>query len=120
MKLVERLGAPNALQAMVPFADTLVAEGLTAAFLPRQGMLGVSLRHRGEELLGLVEDVDAAAEAGSVVGIPLLHPWANRLAGLRYAVGGREVTLMPTSPLLHLDDKGLPIHGVRGLGSNGA
>lgn len=93
-------------------ARTLVAGDLSAVFLPAQGMLGASLRHRGEELLGRVEDLDTAAAKGSTAGIPLLYPWANRLDGFRYRYRGREVVLDSKSPLLHLDEHGLPIHGV--------
>ncbi|MCI4354309.1 MAG: aldose 1-epimerase, partial [Thermoplasmata archaeon] len=75
-------------------------------------MLGASLRHRGVEILRRVEDLDAAAAKGSTAGIPLLHPWANRLAGLRYRAAGKETTLDPSSPLLHLDGHRLPMHGV--------
>jgi galactose mutarotase-like enzyme len=75
-------------------------------------MLGASLRHRGVELLGRVDDLDASAASGSTAGIPLLHPWANRLAGLSYRVAGKDVRLDPASPLLHFDGRGLPIHGV--------
>src|SRR5262245_58482799 len=75
-------------------------------------MLCASLRVRGVELLRRVDDLDALAQTGSSAGIPLLHPWANRLASLRYRALGREVTLDPASPLVHLDAHGLPIHGV--------
>ena len=75
-------------------------------------MLGASLRHRSEEILRRVEDLDAAAAKGSTAGIPFLHPWANRLAGLRYRAAGQEVALDPLSPLLHFDEHGLPNHGV--------
>jgi aldose 1-epimerase len=75
-------------------------------------MLGASLRHRGVELLRRVEDLEAAAAKGSTAGIPILHPWANRLGGLSYRVAGTEVTLDPSSPLVHLEEHGLPIHGV--------
>src|SRR5262245_25500006 len=75
-------------------------------------MLGASLRHRGVELLRRVEDLDAAAAKGQSAGIPLLHPWANRLAGPGYRAAGRAVELDPASPLLHRDANGLPIHGV--------
>ena len=90
----------------------LVAGELEATFLPAQGMLGASLRRRGVELLRRVEDLEAAAASGSTAGIPLLHPWANRLGGLRYRAAGRDVELDPSSPLLHFDSAGLPIHGV--------
>lgn len=95
-----------------PSARTLAAGELEAVFLPGQGMLGASLRHRGDELLGCVDDLARAATVGSAAGIPLLHPWANRLAGSRYEAAGRVVELDRSSPLLHLDANGLPIHGV--------
>ena len=93
-------------------AHTMVAGDLEAVFLPGCGMLGVSLRHQGSELLRRLEGLAAAAAKGSTAGIPLLHPWANRLASTRYSAAGREVTLDPASPLLHVDENGLPIHGV--------
>ena len=93
-------------------ARKLIAGDLEAIFLPAHGMLGASLRHRGVEMLRRVEDLDAAAANGSTAGIPLLHPWANRLAATRYRAAGREVNLDPSSPLLHLDASGLPMHGV--------
>ena len=93
-------------------ARTLVAGELEAVFLPDRGMLGASLRHRGEELLGRIDELERAAASGATAGIPLLHPWANRLGGLRYSAAGRTVELDPGSPLLHLDGNGLPIHGV--------
>jgi len=93
-------------------ARTLVAGDLEAVFLPDHGMLGASLRHRGVEILRRVEDLGAAAARGSSAGIPLLYPWANRLAEPRYRVLGQEVVLDRSSPLLHFDEHGLPMHGV--------
>jgi aldose 1-epimerase len=93
-------------------ARTLVAGDLEVVFLPSRGMLGASLRHRGKEILRRVQDLKAAAAKGSTAGIPLLHPWANRLAEPRYSAGGRDVELDPSSSLLHFDEHGLPIHGV--------
>jgi len=91
----------------------LSAGELEATFLPGRGMLGVSLRYRGEELLRRLENLDEAAAKGSTAGIPLLYPWANRLAGASYRAAGREVRFDAASPLLHCDDHGLPIHGVK-------
>src|SRR5262245_38319662 len=95
-----------------PSARSIEAADLQAIFVPDRGMIGVSLRHRGEEILRRIEDLDAAAEKGSTAGIPLLYPWANRIASVRYSVTGREVSLVRSSPLLHFDERGLPIHGV--------
>jgi len=103
-------GPPSILND--PAACTLNAGDLEAVFLPGYGMLGASLRHRNVELLGRVQDLTTAAAEGSTAGIPLLHPWANRLAGPRYGAAGREVALDLASPLLHTDAHGLPIHGV--------
>jgi aldose 1-epimerase len=93
-------------------ARTLRAGYLEAVFLPDHGMLGASLRYKGVEILRRVEDLEAAAARGSSAGIPLLYPWANRLAEPRYRVLGREVVLDTSSPLLHFDEHGLPMHGV--------
>ena len=95
-----------------PSARTLVAGDLEAVFLPGHGMLGASLRHRGVEILRRVDDLAAAAAKGSTAGIPLLYPWANRLADFRYHAAEREVVLDPSSSLLHFDEHGLPMHGV--------
>src|SRR5947208_3809863 len=93
-------------------ARTLVAGDLEAVFLPDHGMLGASLRHRGVELLRRIENLGAAAARGSSAGIPLLYPWANRFAEPRYRVLGKDVVLDKSSPLLHFDEHGLPMHGV--------
>jgi aldose 1-epimerase len=93
-------------------AVTLAGGDLEAIFLPSCGMLAASLRHRGEEILGRVENLENAARKGSTAGIPFLHPWANRLAGYSYRAAERDVTLDPFSPVLHFDENGLPIHGV--------
>jgi galactose mutarotase-like enzyme len=77
-------------------------------------MLGASLAHRGEELLGRTDNLERYANEGSTMGIPLLHPWANRLAGSGYSAAGATVELDPDSSLLHLDGNGLPIHGIVG------
>jgi galactose mutarotase-like enzyme len=85
---------------------------LRVAFVPGAGMVAHSLTHRGEELLGQRGGLAAYRERGSSFGIPLLHPWANRLARMGYSLGGREVTLDPERSPVHLDSNGLPIHGL--------
>jgi aldose 1-epimerase len=85
---------------------------VSAAFAPEVGMVGCSLTHRGQELLGLRGGLGRHAETGSTMGIPLLHPWANRLSGREYAVAGRSVRLDPDVSPVRLDPNGLPIHGL--------
>jgi galactose mutarotase-like enzyme len=86
--------------------------GLEAAFAPGVGMIGCSLRHEGEELLGQRGGLAKYAETGSSMGIPLLHPWANRLHGLEYEAQRVPVRLDPERSPLRLDPNGLPIHGL--------
>jgi aldose 1-epimerase len=95
-------------------ALTLASDGagLEAAFVPAAGMVGASLRHRGQELLGQRDGLRAYALEGGTMGIPLLHPWANRLGRMRFAIAGKEAALAADSPRLALDPNGLPIHGL--------
>jgi galactose mutarotase-like enzyme len=85
---------------------------LEAEWVPGAGMVGCSLRHRGEELLGQRGGLGGYVERGSSFGIPLLAPWANRLSGLRYEAAGKEVELDPSRTPLKLDGNGLPMHGL--------
>jgi galactose mutarotase-like enzyme len=85
---------------------------LRVAFVPEAGMVGHSLTERGDELLGQRGGLAAYRERGSSFGIPLLYPWANRLGGTSYSVGGRRVELDAGRSPLHVDGNGLPIHGL--------
>jgi len=93
-------------------ALVLEAGATRAVLLPSHGMLVASLRHHGIESLRAIDDLPQAAQRGTPAGLPLLHPWANRLAGDRYRVGDREVILPTESDLLLRDANGLPLHGV--------
>ncbi|HEY1276019.1 MAG TPA: aldose 1-epimerase [Thermoleophilaceae bacterium] len=84
-------------------------DGLRAAFAPAANMVLHSLTLGGRELLAQRNGLEAYAERGSTMGVPLLHPWANRLAGDRYSVAGTEVEL--PAGLVKRDPSGLPIHG---------
>jgi galactose mutarotase-like enzyme len=86
--------------------------GLHTTWVPGAGMLGASLVHRGQELLWQGAGVRGYVRERKFMGIPFLHPWANRLDGFAYRVGHHDVVLDRASPLLLLDDNGLPIHGV--------
>ena len=55
-------------------------DGIELAVVPDAGMVGCSLRHRGEELLGQRGGLRTYVAERSTMGIPLLHPWANRVA----------------------------------------
>jgi aldose 1-epimerase len=86
--------------------------GLEAVFVPEAGMICCSLKHRGEELLGQRAGLRAYVESYSTMGIPFLHPWANRLGGDRFELAERQVDLtLPGLPLKR-DGAGLPIHGL--------
>jgi aldose 1-epimerase len=92
----------------------LEAGGLRAGFAPEAGMVCHSLRHDGEELLTQRDGVEGYLRTGRWMGVPLLHPWANRLADWRYEALGRRVELEPLAGDEVVRDRktGLPIHGV--------
>ncbi len=87
---------------------------LEATFIPGANMLCSSLRHRGEELLAQNAGVGAYAERGKTMGIPLLYPWANRLAAFDYTIAGHTVAVSHDPARIAVDGNGLPIHGVIG------
>lgn len=96
-------------------ATTLVSDAaaLQATFVPAAGMICCSLTHAGDELLDARGGLRNYAEHGATMGIPLLHPWANRLSGFQYSAADRTVRLDRQSPLLHRDGNGLPMHGIQ-------
>src|SRR6201989_1086722 len=87
---------------------------LEATFVPGADMICCSLRHRGEELLARVGGLAEYAHDGHTMGIPLLYPWANRLAGFDYRVGDRTVRIPHDPERIQLESHNLPIHGVIG------
>jgi aldose 1-epimerase len=88
------------------------AGGIEATFVPGAGMVGCSLRHRGEELLGQRRGLRAYVAERATMGIPLLYPWANRVGRMRFPVAGREVTIDPEVTPLRRDADGLAMHGL--------
>lgn len=94
--------------------EVTIADGdLEATFVPEVGMIGRSLRHRGEELLHQGEGLQAYRQRGATFGLPLLHPWANRVRSWSFELDGREVVLDPDSPITHRDGAtGTAIHGL--------
>jgi galactose mutarotase-like enzyme len=85
---------------------------IAAKFVPEANMLGCSLTRDGEELLDTGRGVSAYVERGKTMGIPLLHPWANRLAGFECRVADKTLSLPADDTRIPLDPSGLPIHGV--------
>jgi aldose 1-epimerase len=83
-----------------------------ASFVPEVNMLCCSLRHDGKELLDLRRGLQTYADAGKTMGIPLLYPWANRLARFGYEAAGKTVELREDDARIPRDSRGLPIHGV--------
>jgi galactose mutarotase-like enzyme len=92
--------------------STTAGGGIEAAFVPGAGMVGCSLRHRGEELLGQRGGLAAYVAERKTFGIPLLYPWANRLSQWRFPLAGREVAIDPGVTPLRRDEHGLPMHGL--------
>jgi aldose 1-epimerase len=71
-------------------------------------MICASLRHDGEELLAERRGLEEYKRSGSTMGIPLLHPWANRLGAGTYTFDGVEAHVEGS----RVDEHGLPIHGL--------
>jgi aldose 1-epimerase len=90
-------------------AVTLTAGDTSVTFLPELGMTGVSLRYRGAEHFALPGWL-ATLRAGRTLGLPLLAPWANRLAKRHYRAAGITVDLRGLP--LQTDSHGLPMHGL--------
>ena len=89
----------------------LASPVLQATFVPAAGMVGSSLRHGGDELLAQRGGLDAWRGRGTSFGLPLLHPWANRLTDWRYAAAGRAVEIRREAGTVKPDEHDLPIHG---------
>jgi aldose 1-epimerase len=112
MSIVEAVHPSVERDAVEGFeAVTLAAGALEATFVPSLGMVGASLHHAGEELLDRRAGLRAYRDMGTVMGVPLLHPWANRLARDELILGGHRVRL-PGPPSVWRDEHGLPIHGL--------
>lgn len=106
-----RSAAPAVTDVRVDQWDAVeLAAGRTSlTVVPELGLLGCSLRHRGGEHLDLHGGA-ARVATGHTTGLPLLAPWANRLAGDDYAVGRVHVDVAG-APGIHRDGNHLPIHG---------
>lgn len=85
---------------------------IQAQFVPDGGMIGASLTDAGAQLLGQRRGLDAYVTDAKTMGIPILYPWANRLAENTYTAEGETVTLTPGRGGVRPDPNGLPIHGV--------
>jgi galactose mutarotase-like enzyme len=83
-----------------------------ARFVPAANMVCCSLSHDGIERLALRRGLEAYAQDGKTMGIPLLYPWANRLERFGYEAAGKAVALAEDDARIPRDSEGLPIHGV--------
>ena len=97
---------PEAIHLAAP-----IDGGLRAAYAPDANMILHSLTLGDRELLATRGGLGDYVENGSTMGVPLLHPWANRLDGYTYTAAGTQVVLDSESALMNRDPGGLPIHG---------
>ena len=88
------------------------ARQLELTLVPGAGMVGAALRQDGRDLLHRGDGLTGWIDRGATFGIPLLHPWANRLERLSYEACGRHVLLDPERMPVTFDGGGLPIHGL--------
>jgi aldose 1-epimerase len=95
----------------IPEAITIVSGATRAGFVPAANMVCASLQVGDDELLHQTHGLQAYAEQGKTMCIPLLHPWANRLHRRGYEAAGRAVELPAPEGRYPVDPNGLPIHG---------
>jgi len=89
-------------------AVVLSAGDTEVVVVPELGMLVAAFVVDGFDHVARPGGV-GAVRAGHTSGVPLLHPWANRLAERAYTAAGRSVSLRGLP--LHTDANGLPMHG---------
>ena len=87
-------------------------DGVEVAFVPRGGMVGTSMTIDGTELLARRGGLPAYLDHASTYGIPILAPWANRLADVHQQVGDVSWDVAPGDAHVHLDEFGQAIHGL--------
>ena len=85
--------------------------GLSATFVPGAGMVVVSLAFEGEEFLDQRQGLGKYVESASTMGIPILYPWANRLARDSWKFGPQPARIDPDAYRVKRDENGLAIHG---------
>lgn len=95
----------------------LRAGPLEVTVVPERAMTASSVVYRGERYGGAGPVVLPGPDVGVGNGLPLMHPWANRLSADRFEVGGPgagdgpvEVDLR-NAPHVFRDGRGAPIHG---------
>lgn len=108
--------SPATLEGWATYTLTSRDGRCVATLIPDLAMLCASLTLDGEEYLGLPNSVGAFARRWATTGIPLLHPWANRLGSDRL-VGTDAPTVSTASRLVPTDDHGLAIHGLNLAGA---
>jgi galactose mutarotase-like enzyme len=102
---------PGATEGFESITLTSVDGNTTAEFVPDANLVCCSFTVEGDELLDRRRGVRAYAEQGKTMGIPLLYPWANRLARFGYEAAGKAVALSEDDARIPRDSGGLPIHG---------
>jgi galactose mutarotase-like enzyme len=99
----------------VPGLDRYVlagGSGVEVAFVPAAGMVGTSMTLNGRELLGRRGGLGDYVTHAKTFGIPLLAPWANRLANPVQSFNGHSWTVQVGDPGVRPDEFKQPIHGL--------
>ncbi len=99
-------------RSLEPVAIADASSELRAEFVPGAGMLCSRLAWGAVNLIAENEGVAEYAARGKTMGIPLLYPWANRLADREYTIGALTARLPDDQSVIAVDGNGLPIHGV--------
>lgn len=100
-------------------AVTLTAGEASFTFVPELSVLGVSLVWRGHAVVAPHRPLGDYVTSGHTLGVPLLHPWANRLGAdqveMTDPINGRssvvDVRAAALVPPVGRDAAGLALHG---------
>jgi aldose 1-epimerase len=89
----------------------LDAPPLQASVWADDGIAIASLRYDGVEVLGRPGPRDIFGRDDVALGMPLLAPWANRLAVDQYVIGTHTADVRAAGAAAFRDSAGFPIHG---------
>lgn len=103
---------PEPLAPSLQRVTLSTSAGVEASFVPAAGLVCSSLTIDGTELLAPRHGIEGYVSRGSTFGIPLLHPWANRLSSVHQEACDESWDVVVGAPGVHPDTNGLAMHGL--------
>lgn len=99
------------IETVSPLETVILTNGsLQVSITPQANMIVTSIKKHGKEILAEREGLNGYIKDQKSFALPLLAPWANRLASNTYHVDGQQISFNPNG--MKLDENGYPIHGL--------